>query len=84
MLHEEITNGLVSFIKFIFYYFVWQLVLFNVGRITLLLFTVGRYPTGRLVTLYSGRISLTGLIVLFAAWSVIALHNNLPPWHSYA
>ena len=84
MLQEEITNGIVSVIKSIFYVLVWQFVLFNVGRITLLLVTVGRYPKGRLVELHVNRISLVGLAVLFTAWSVVAIHNNLYPWHSYA
>jgi hypothetical protein len=84
MLQEEITNGIVSVIKSIFYVLVWQFVLFNVGRITLLLVTVGRYPKGRLVELHVNRISLVGLAVLFTAWSAVAIHNNLYPWHSYA
>ena len=84
MLQEEITNGIVSVIKSIFYVLVWQFVLFNIGRITLLLVTVGRYPKGRLVELHVNRISLVGLAVLFTAWSVVAIHNNLYPWHSYA
>jgi hypothetical protein len=83
MLQEEITNGFVSFIKFVFYALVWQFVLFNVGRFALLLLTVGRYPRGRIVQLHENRISLVGLAALLFAWSAIAIHNNLYPWHSY-
>lgn len=84
MLQDEITSGIVSVIKFIFYTLVWQFVLFNVGRITLLLITAGRYPKGRHVQLHESRISLVGLTVLFIAWLVIAIHNNLHQWHTYA
>lgn len=84
MLQEEIANGIVSVIKFIFYSLIWQFVLFNLGRITLLLITVGRYPKGRLVQLHENRISLVGLTVLFVVWSAVVIHNNLHPWHSYA
>ena len=75
-MQEEITNGIVAVVKFIAYYIIWSFVLFNLGRASLLLVTLGRYPRGFDVERNVNQISLVGVLVFVLAWSVVAIHNN--------
>jgi len=75
-MQEEITNGVVAVIKFIAYYIIWSFVLFNLGRVTLLLVTLGQYPQGLDAQRHINQISLVGVLVLVMAWSAVAVYNN--------
>jgi len=70
-------DTVVAVLKAIFFAFVCNIVLFNLGRCALLLLTVGRYPHGRALEAHVNRISATGVCVLVAAWCAFALYNNL-------
>ena len=75
-MQEEITNGVIAAIKFILYYIVWSVVLFNLGRASLLLVTLGQYPRGLDAQRNVNQISLVGILVLVLAWSLVAIYNN--------
>jgi predicted metal-binding membrane protein len=63
--------------KFLFFHIVINVVMFEAGRLVLLMATIGRYPRGRFVEIHHNRIVVTGILVVIAAWSVVAIHNNL-------
>ncbi|TAN49949.1 MAG: hypothetical protein EPN21_10315 [Methylococcaceae bacterium] len=73
---EIIFEGIVEILKFVLWYLLWCLMLFNFGRIFLLLATFGKYPRGVQTENDVNFISSVGLGVLFAIWSSIAIYNN--------
>jgi hypothetical protein len=75
-MQEEITNGVVAVVKFIAYYIIWSFALFNLGRASLLVVTLGQYPRGLDAQRHVNQISLVGMLVLVLAWSAIAIYNN--------
>jgi uncharacterized membrane protein YcaP (DUF421 family) len=77
IVQDAITSTTVSVLKFVISTVLWSLVLFNLGRAVLLLFTLGRYPRGPALRQHSNRISFVGVLVLVALWTSIAVHNNL-------
>lgn len=81
-MQDEITNGAVAVVKFIAYYIIWSFVLFNLGRMSLLVVTLGQYPRGLDAQRHVNQISLVGILVLVLAWSAIAIYNNTPSVHA--
>ncbi|MEI7037930.1 hypothetical protein [Fulvimonas yonginensis] len=75
-MQDEITNSAVAVVKFIAYYIIWSFVLFNLGRMSLLVVTLGQYPRGLDAQRHVNQISLVGILVLVLAWSAIAVYNN--------
>jgi hypothetical protein len=75
-MQEEITHGVVAVVKFIAYYVIWSFVLFNLGRASLLVVTLGHYPRGLDAQRRVNQISLVGVLVLLMAWSAVAVYNN--------
>jgi hypothetical protein len=83
MLREQVAHAVASAIRFVVVTVIWQFVLFNLGRMTLLLLTFGRYPRHRDLRLRVNSITFVGLVVLLVLWSAIAVYNNLHPLHLY-
>jgi hypothetical protein len=81
-MHDEVAKSFVAIARFIAYQIIWSLVLFNIGRASLLLVTLGQYPRGPDCQLPSDRISLVGLLALVVAWSSIAVYNNTVGIHA--
>jgi hypothetical protein len=75
-MQDEIANSVVAVVKFVAYYIIWSFVLFNLGRMSLLLVTLGQYPRGLDAQRHANQISLVGTLVLVLAWSAIAIYNN--------
>lgn len=73
---DSILEAIVEFIKFVLWNIFWSFVLFNIGRIFLLLITLGNYPRGEKLEKDVNLISGVGVGVLFAIWSIIAIYNN--------
>lgn len=76
-MYEDVTNSVIAVVKFVAYYIIWSLVLFNLGRATLLVVTLGQYPRGLDAQRRCNQLSLVGVFVLVLAWSVVAIYNNL-------
>jgi len=76
-MQDTITTTIVSVLKIVISYVLWSLVLFNLGRATLLICTLGRYPRGPVPRQHANRISFVGALVVVALWASIAVHNNL-------
>ena len=81
-MQDEITNGAVAVVKFIAYYIIWSFVLFNLGRMSPLVVTLGQYPRSLDAQRHVNQISLVGILVLVLAWSAIAIYNNTPSVHA--
>ena len=75
-MQEEITNGVIAVVKFIAYYVIWSFALFNLGRASLLVVTLGKYPRGLDSQRHVNQISLVGILILVMAWSAVAVYNN--------
>ena len=75
-MQDEITSAVVSAVKFIAYYIIWSVLLFNLGRACLLLVSFGQYPRGRDIEHHANRIAMTGVFVLALAWTAVAIYNN--------
>ncbi|MBN8893225.1 MAG: hypothetical protein J0I71_00100 [Rhodanobacter sp.] len=81
-MQEEIAKGFVAVAKFIAYYIIWSFVLFNLGRASLLLVTLGQYPRGLDVQRHTDKISLVGFLALVLAWALVAVYNNTVGVHA--
>jgi hypothetical protein len=77
---EEMAEVFLRAIGEVISWFLWdiifQIILFNIGRLTLLLVTLGHYPKGRSLERDADKISGVGILVVFLAWIIIALYNN--------
>jgi hypothetical protein len=81
-MQEEIAEGFIAVVKFIAYHIIWSHVLFSIGRVSLLLVTLGRYPRGLDVQRHINQISFVGLLALVLAWSFIAIYNATSGLHA--
>ena len=72
----ELSDLACGVLRNVFVAFVWDFVLFRLGRAALLLATAGRYPRGRFLQAHADRISAAGILVLVLIWCGIALHNH--------
>ena len=81
-MHDDIAHSVVAVVKFVAYYIIWSLVLFNLGRAALLVVTLGQFPRGLDVQRRSSQISFVGVLVLVLAWSVVAIFNNTVGGHA--
>ncbi len=73
---EGLFRGVISILRWIVFELIIHIVLFNLGRVALLLATLGRYPRGKLTEKDEGIIALLGIFVIVAVWCAIALYNN--------
>jgi len=77
---DEISDGIFRLIGGIIRWFlleiIYQIVIFNIGRFSLLLITLGRYPQRHCLEKDANRIAWIGILVLILAWIAIALYNN--------
>lgn len=54
----------------------WDTILFQLGRIALLAFTLGRYPRGDAAKRHEDRIAGAGAVFLLILWCAIALLHH--------
>jgi hypothetical protein len=74
---EAAWDGLLHLGRWLLGYLLWERVLFHLGRVTLRLLTLGRWPGYRRAERRSDWISAAGLLPLLALWLVLAAWNNL-------
>jgi hypothetical protein len=63
-------------VRFVLVHLLIDVILFNLGRVALLIISVGRYPRGRQLAAHDRRISLCGILVVVLVWCGIALFNH--------
>ncbi|MES9941087.1 MAG: hypothetical protein ABW121_11175 [Candidatus Thiodiazotropha sp. 6PLUC7] len=73
---EGIFDILWHVLKITLYVFIWNIVLFNLGRFSLLLVTLGQFPRTKHLENNANLISITGLLLAIALWMSIAIYNN--------
>ncbi len=77
---EEIAEGIFrtlgSIIRWLLWHLLYEMILFNLGRIILLIISLGRYPRGRAVEKDTNLISWVGISTLLLIWAGIAIYNN--------
>lgn len=76
-MREAIEDAVGATARFIFRVIIWDFVLFHLGRIVLLVATLGRYPTRRDCEQSRGRIQWAGIAMLIVLWAAVALFNKL-------
>jgi hypothetical protein len=74
---ESIVTGIWKFIKFVIYIVIVNIVLFNLGRFTLLIVTAGKYPRYMHLEKDYNKICWVGFILILTAWVTLAIYNNL-------
>ena len=74
---SDLASFVVESLKIVFLSFVWGAVLFNLGRLVLLICTFGRYPHGRMLDLPADRISGVGVLFLACVWIAMAGYNHI-------
>lgn len=75
-MQDEIASGFVSVVRFVIYHVLWEILLFNLGRVALLVLTLGRYPRGAVAESHNGRVSLAGVAVIALIWLGVVLFNH--------
>ena len=73
---ETIIKALWNIIKFIIWEIAFCIIMFNVGRASLLIFTFGKYPTQAHLENDNTKISFFGMFVILATLFSIAIYNN--------
>ena len=63
-------------IRWVLWNIIFSVILFNLGRFSLLAVTFGNYPRANVLERDFNKISTAGIVVVFVAWSVIAIYNN--------
>lgn len=76
-MRELVSNAIGSAARFIVKVIIWDFVLFQLGRVVLLMVTFGRYPTSKDCERARDRIQWVGIAALVMAWVVIAVFNNV-------
>ena len=78
---EEIAESILRIIGGAIRWFLWELIfriiLFNMGRLFLLLLTIGRYPRGYALEKDDEKIIWAGIAILVVIWTTIAIYNNI-------
>lgn len=73
---EAVWDGLLHLGRRRLVYLLWERALFQLGRVTLWLLTLGRWPGYRRVEQRSDWISAAGLLPLLVLWLALAAWNN--------
>jgi hypothetical protein len=77
---EEIVEPILRVIWAVTRFILWQIlfytVMFNIGRVFLLLFTLGNYPWVKHIETDAEKIALFGFFLVFLVWSALAFYNN--------
>ncbi len=69
---ESAAKGFISVLRLV----IFEIILFNLGRVSLLFITLGRYPKGIWLKKHETRIGLTGLLIIISILLVIGIFNN--------
>ncbi|WP_189403033.1 hypothetical protein [Arenicella chitinivorans] len=74
---DEILDFAKPVFRFLLWQLIWLTLLFNVGRVSLLAITLGKYPRGNLQPKDQTIASTFGLAIVFLVWLSIVIFNRL-------
>ena len=74
---ENIIKGIWSVIHFILWLVLFQIIIFNIGRVSLLIITLGKYPRFSHIQKDTDKIIYFGLFLIVAAWATLVIYNNV-------
>ena len=74
---ETLLKGIWGVVRFVLWQILFQIVLFNIGRVFLLVITLGKYPRFKHIEKDSEKIALLGFFLVIIAWLAIAINNNI-------
>lgn len=73
-----IGEGVFAILRWVAVEALWNAVLFNLGRVALLIVTVGKFPRQHDLSRSADAISFAGVAALVLLWVLVALANNWP------
>jgi len=73
---RSVARSIVAALRFVLVHLLVNVILFNLGRVALLIVSLGRYPRGRNLIAHESRISACGVLVVILVWFGIALFNH--------
>jgi hypothetical protein len=73
---RAIGRAILSVLRFLLVNLLTNILLFNLGRVALLIVTLGRYPHGRSLVAHEQRIWACGILTMVLIWCGIAIFNN--------
>ena len=74
---ENILKGIWSVIRFLLWMVLFQIIIFNIGRVSLLIITLGKYPRFSHIQKDTDKITYFGLFLIIAAWASLVIYNNV-------
>lgn len=76
VIFEAVLRPVLGVIWYLLWDIIFLVLLFNIGRVLLLIITLGRYPRGDNLQKHRERISIVGFIFVIFIWTTIAPYNN--------
>lgn len=73
---EEAGRGIWAVVRFVLWHVLFELVLFNIGRVICLAFTIGQFPRSRHLPRHQNLVGCVGIVVVVVIWSAIAVYNR--------
>lgn len=74
---ESLGRGLVSVLRFVFWHVLFEVLLFNLGRIALLAVTFGRFPRASHLDRHHALIGGAGVVVVVGLIFAIGFYNQV-------
>jgi len=74
---EPFLRAIWTAIRFILWDILFHMVMFNIGRATLLVITLGKYPRFKHIEKDTEKIALFGMFIVILVWSALAIYNNV-------
>ncbi len=73
---EIILRPILTIIGYVVWDIIFLIILFNIGRVFLLIASFGKYPRGEYLEKHRDRIAGVGFAMVVLAWTCIAIYNN--------
>jgi len=74
---EPFLRAIWAAIRFILWEIVFNIIMFNIGRLTLLVITLGKYSGFKHLQKDTEKIALLGIFMVVLAWIALAIYNNV-------
>ena len=74
---ENVLKGIWSVIRFFLWLVLFQFIIFNIGRVSLLIITLGKYPRFSHIQKDTDKIIYFGLLLVITAWATLVIYKNV-------